>query len=215
MAQDTIVTLFGKIFASGWVSSDLTVIWHAGEPLVLPIACYQTAFETIEAMRPGSLRPRHAIQTNAMLITPEWCACFRTWDVGLGVSIDGSESLRDANRVTRSGRRTFDRTIAGVRLLQRENVPFHVISVLSPYGMDAPGDMLDPQKQFRGFLDHFWRWARQDGRIRFIREIDGMLPRVFRPEQSPMHNPQVRPFGMPNVDCQGRALPNRARTRTG
>jgi uncharacterized protein len=233
MAQDTIATLFGKIFASGWLGSDLTVIWHAGEPLVLPVAFYQTAFTTIEALRPDSLRLRHAIQTNGMLITPEWCAFFKAWDVGLGVSVDGPKNLHDANRLTRSGQGTFDRTLAGIRLLQREAVPFHVISVLSGDAMDAPRDMLDfylsegiadvcfnveesegshvsklfaggdAQTRFRHFLDRFWRLARQDGRIQFIREIDGMLPRVFRPAQAPMRNAQVQPFGMLNLDCNG------------
>ena len=46
------------------------------------------------------------------------------------------------------------------------------------------------------------RWRGRAG-IRFIREIDGMLPRIFRPEEAPMSNPQVEPFGMLNVDCHG------------
>jgi uncharacterized protein len=233
MAQATVATLFSKIFASGWVGPDLTIIWHAGEPLVLPISFYQTAFETIETLQPASLRLRHAVQTNGMLITHEWCTFFKKWGVGLGVSIDGPKHLHDAHRLTRSGHGTFDRTIAGIHLLRQQDVPFHVISVLSRNAMDAPQAMLDfylsegiedvcfnveesegdhvsalftaddPPKLFRRFLDRFWRLARQDGRIRFIREIDGMLPRVFRPDQIPMRNAQVEPFGMLNVDVAG------------
>jgi uncharacterized protein len=233
MAQATVATLFSKIFASGWVGPDLTIIWHAGEPLVLPISFYQTAFETIETLQPASLRLRHAVQTNGMLITHEWCTFFKKWGVGLGVSIDGPKHLHDAHRLARSGHGTFDRTIAGIHLLRQQDVPFHVISVLSRNAMDAPQAMLDfylsegiedvcfnveesegdhvsalftaddPPKLFRRFLDRFWRLARQDGRIRFIREIDGMLPRVFRPDQIPMRNAQVEPFGMLNVDVAG------------
>jgi sulfatase maturation enzyme AslB (radical SAM superfamily) len=33
MEQDTIASLFAKIFSSGWASHRLTVIWHAGETL--------------------------------------------------------------------------------------------------------------------------------------------------------------------------------------
>ncbi len=143
MEQGTIAVLFAKIFASGWASPYLTVIWHAGEPLVLPVSFYQTAFDAIEAMRPPGLQLRHAIQTNGLLITPEWCDFFKQWDVGVGVSIDGPKHLHDAHRVTRSGQGTFDRTIAAIRLLRRECVPFHVISVLSQAGLDAPEEMLD------------------------------------------------------------------------
>ncbi len=143
MGQSTIALLFAKIFASGWTSQGLTVIWHAGEPLVVPISFYQTAFAAIEAARPASLQLRHSFQTNGMLITPEWCELFKQWDVGVGVSIDGPKHLHDAHRVTRSGGGTFDKTIAGIHTLQRENVPFHVISVLSRQGMNAPREMLD------------------------------------------------------------------------
>ena len=143
MALSTIEALFSKVFASGWTGDELTVIWHAGEPLVLPVSYYETAFRAIEALRPPALALRHAFQTNGMLITPEWCALFKDWDVGVGVSIDGPQALHDANRVTRSGRGTFERTVAGMRLLRQEDVPFHVISVLSAESLRSPEEMLD------------------------------------------------------------------------
>ena len=231
--QSVVTTLFEKVFASGWTGEGLTVIWHAGEPLVVPVSFYESAFATIETLRPAALQLRHSFQTNGMLITPQWCDLFKKWDVGVGVSIDGPRRLHDAHRVTRSGRGTFDKTLAGIRLLKREQVPFHVISVLSRQGLQSPREMLDfflsegiedvcfnveesegdhvsdlfaaadAQELFRHFLSEFWKLSRQSGRIRFVREIDGMLPRIFRPEQSAMGNAQVEPFGMMNVDCYG------------
>src|SRR5207244_4873124 len=61
----------------------------------------------------------------------------------VGVSIDGPKHLHDRNRLTRSGRGTYDKTIAGIRLLRRHEVPFHVISVLSIASMAAPREMFD------------------------------------------------------------------------
>jgi uncharacterized protein len=233
MKQDTVVTLFEKLFSSGWMQPQATVIWHAGEPLVVPVAFYQAAFEAIERLRPAALELRHSIQTNGMLITPAWCDLFKQWNVGVGVSIDGPKHLHDAHRVTRSGRGTFDRTIEGIRTLRREKVPFHVISVLSSRGLDSPREMLDfyldegiedvcfnveesegdhvsalfaaddVRSRFRRFLGEFWTLARQSERIRFVREIDGMLPRVFRPADAAFNNAQVEPFAMLNVDCLG------------
>ncbi len=233
MSQSTVRELFGKVFASGWCAADLTVIWHAGEPLVVPPSFYREAFGTLAALRPEAVRVRHSIQTNGMLISPEWCELFRAFEVGVGVSIDGPRHFNDAHRVSRTGRSTFERALAGIRVLQREKVPFHVISVLTARSLQAPREMLDfylaegiedvcfnveesegshvsglfadadPQKLFRGFLERFWKLSREDGRIRFIREIDGMLPRVFRPGDEELKNIQVEPFGMLNVDCHG------------
>jgi uncharacterized protein len=231
--QSVVTTLFEKVFASGWTGEGLTVIWHAGEPLVVPVSFYETAFSAIEKMRPAALQLRHSFQTNGMLISSQWCDLFKKWDIGVGVSIDGPKHLHDAHRVTRSGRGTFDKTLAGIHLLQREQVPFHVISVLSQQALNSPREMLDfflsegiqdvcfnveesegdhvsdlfavddAQELFKNFLSEFWRLSRQSGRIRFVREVDGMLPRIFRPEQSAMRNAQVEPFGMMNVDCRG------------
>lgn len=234
MSLATVEALFAKVFASGWTRGDLTVIWHAGEPLVVPVAFYEAAFQKIESLRPSSLQLHHSFQTNGTLITPRWCDLFRKWHIGVGVSIDGPRHFNDQHRVTRTGRSTFDRTIEGIRTLRRENIPFHVISVLSGKNIDAPQEMLDfylsegiedicfnieesegehtselfaqtqPQGRFKRFLSQFWALARQNGRIRFIREIDAMLPRVFRSADGEFRNVQVEPLAMLNVDCEGR-----------
>ena len=233
MAQSTVAALFEKVFSSGWVGEGLTVIWHAGEPLVLPISFYDAAFATIEALRPRNLQLQHSIQTNGMLITAAWCEFLKTRDINVGVSIDGPQRMHDAQRITRSGRGTFEKTLAGIRMLRQHQVPFHVISVLSETAMEAPHEMLDfyisegiedvcfnveesegthvsglfaagdAQRRFKRFLETFWKLSRQGKQIRFIREVDGMLPRVFRPNEVSMRNSQVEPFGMMNVDCHG------------
>ena len=233
MRHSTVRVLFEQLFASSWASQELTVIWHAGEPLVVPPVFYESAFQTIAALCPSSVRVQHSMQTNGMLLSTEWCDLFKRWHVGVGVSIDGPRRLNDAHRLTRTGRSTFDQALAGIRLLRREGVPFHVISVLSQTSMDASQELLDfyvaegiedvcfnveesegahtsdllggndPQRRFRVFLSTFWQLARQGGKIRFIREIDGMLARVFRPEGELVRNVQVEPFGMLNVDCSG------------
>jgi uncharacterized protein len=233
LAQSTVTRLFDELFASGWAAPQLTVVWHAGEPLVVPVAFYREAFATIERMRPASVALTHAFQTNGMLIDDAWCALFRDWKVGVGVSLDGPRALHDANRRTRSGAGTFDRTVAGIRHLQAHGLPFHVISVLSSASLDDPDGLLafylelgidhvcfnveesegshvsqlfagaDLQQRYEAFLRRFWHKAREDGRIRFVREIDLALPRVFRPSEMPTRNVQVEPLAMLNVDAHG------------
>jgi uncharacterized protein len=143
VAPQTLHNLFSQVFASGWVQNCLSVVWHAGEPMVLPIAFYRGAFAMIESLRPRNVSVVHSFQTNGTLIDEAWCTFFTEARVNLGVSADGPRHLHDRNRVTRSGRGTFDRAIAGIRLLRRREVPFHVISVLSSASMAAPQEMFD------------------------------------------------------------------------
>jgi uncharacterized protein len=143
VSPDTLSNLFVQIFTSGWVQKGLSIVWHAGEPMVLPIGFYREAFRLIDRLKPADLAVAHSFQTNGTLINEAWCEFFTAEQVNLGVSIDGPKRLHDRNRVTRSGKGTFDRTIAGIRLLRRCQVPFHVISVLSTESLAAPGEMFD------------------------------------------------------------------------
>ena len=233
MSQDTLRALFDRVFAAGWAAPWITVIWHAGEPLVLPPSYYRDAFNLIETLRPPEIGLRHSIQTNGMLITDAYCELFRDHNVGIGVSVDGPRELHDAHRLTRGGKGTFDQTMTGIRLLQRHGVKFHVITVLTDASLQDPDALVrfyidsgidqvcfnveesegnhtsglfaaaDLRPRFAAFLDRFWRQARETGRFSYIREIDGMLPRILRPEEATMGNEQVVPFGMVNVACNG------------
>lgn len=143
VADATLTNLFSQVFASGWARDGLTVVWHAGEPMVLPVEFYRRAFECIAALKPPDLLLTHSFQTNGTLIDDTWCELFAEWRVGVGVSIDGPQRLHDLNRVTRAGRGTFERAIAGIRLLRRRGVPFHVISVLTAASLAAVQEMFD------------------------------------------------------------------------
>ena len=143
VADETLKNLFSQVFASGWAKEGLSVVWHAGEPMVLPIDFYRRAFRLIDELKPAGLSVTHSFQTNGTLIDDAWCDFLGEANVSVGVSIDGPQRLHDKNRVTRSGRGTFDKTIAGVRLLRRRGVPFHVISVLTAESLAAPDEMFD------------------------------------------------------------------------
>jgi uncharacterized protein len=143
MSDKTLGMVFERVFASRWLGLALSVIWHAGEPLVLPVAYYRDAFDRIERWRPQALNLRHSIQTNGMLITAEWCELIRQHNVGIGVSLDGPRRLHDLYRRTRSGGGTFDRTMAGIHLLRQHGVDFHVITVLSNDSLEDPDGQVD------------------------------------------------------------------------
>ena len=59
------------------------------------------------------------------------------------------------------------------------------------------------REKFRSFLHRFWSVSRRNPGINFIREIDGLIPRIFRPEEAQIANEQVEPLAMLNIDCHG------------
>lgn len=143
MSDDTIELLFKDLFTSGLVQNDLTVVWHAGEPLVPGIAFYNRAFALINRLNSSGFRITHNIQTNGIMITPQWINLFRQHDVQLGLSIDGPQWLHDANRKMRNDTGTFKRVMEAVRLLRNYEFPFHVITVLTRNSLTAADELVD------------------------------------------------------------------------
>lgn len=114
-----------------------TVVWHAGEPLVLTRDWYEEAFARVSESAPG-LAVRHAIQTNATLLDAVWARFLRQHDVSVGVSLDGPAHIHDAARRTRAGGGTHAAAMEGVARLREAGVPFHAIAVVGAAALSDP-----------------------------------------------------------------------------
>ena len=113
-------------------------MWHAGEPLTLPVSFYEQAFSLQKRWNERGVRIANAVQTNATLITEKWCRFFETYDVHVGVSLDGSQSMHDARRLDRVGKGTFERAMRGVKLLESNDIAYTVISVITSASVQEP-----------------------------------------------------------------------------
>ena len=47
LSLDLIEPIFKNLFNSQFIEREFTVVWHAGEPLAMPISFYESAFEKI------------------------------------------------------------------------------------------------------------------------------------------------------------------------
>ncbi|MER8954530.1 GRRM system radical SAM/SPASM domain protein [Mesorhizobium sp. M0833] len=131
MSHDIVAAAARFVFEGKLNAPDFTVVWHAGEPLVVSRSWYSEAFARIAAVAPSGMAIPHAIQTNGMLIDDAWCDLFLTHGVRVGVSIDGPAFLHDARRRTRSGKGTHAAALRGLRLLRQRGVSSRVICVIT------------------------------------------------------------------------------------
>jgi uncharacterized protein len=138
-------TIFQRIFESQLLSQQVTIVWHSGEPLVLPTTYYQAAFQVIEELRLQQLGAdasiTHALQTNGTLLSMEWCRLIQYHRVQIGISLDGPAFLHDAHRKTRTGLGSHASTMRGISHLNAFRVPFHVICVLTNDSLDYPEEI--------------------------------------------------------------------------
>ncbi len=143
MSAETLEQTFRWVFESGLIREPFTLLWHAGEPLVVPIAFYKHSLELLNKHNRDAVHIDHAFQTNATLIDEEWCEFILEHDIKIGVSVDGPQFLHDRYRRTRQGRGTFEQAMRGVELLNKHNVTYHVISVITGDSLDYPDELFD------------------------------------------------------------------------
>lgn len=135
--------VFSEVFASGLVRGPFTVVWHAGEPLVLSPSFYKEAMSIIARFNLNNVPISHSFQTNGTLIDDAWCDFILEYGLRIGVSVDGPRFLHDRFRKTRSGEGTLDRVLTGMRRLRERQIPFHVISVLTRSSLDYPDELFE------------------------------------------------------------------------
>ncbi|HCU49115.1 MAG TPA: radical SAM protein [Micromonosporaceae bacterium] len=129
MTQDVARSVVASIDEQG-ANHPTAVVWHGGEPLATPIAHFRDLLETFEDLRRrGAVE--HNVQTNATLITSDWCELVKRYSISVGISVDGPRRL-NRDRVDRSGRETHDRALHGVRLLRDAGINFSAICVVTP-----------------------------------------------------------------------------------
>ena len=143
MPFDIVESAVRFVFENSLAAPDFTIVWHSGEPLVLPVDWYRQAFASASRGAPAGANIPHSVQTNGMLVDEEWCRFFHDHSVRVGVSLDGPAWLHDSRRRTRSGKGTHARVMQGIDTLRRNNVPFHVICVVGAKTLDAVDELID------------------------------------------------------------------------
>lgn len=138
MTLDTVQRAFELVASSGRLADDIDIRWHAGEPLTRQPSFYRDAHQLARSAFSDRCRFEFSIQTNGLLINPEWCRAFAELPISVGLSIDGQQPFHDRQRVDRRGVGTWDRLQAKIALLREHQIPFDVICVLGDDSLQQP-----------------------------------------------------------------------------
>jgi uncharacterized protein len=233
MSQATLERTFERVFASPFLSEHLTVLWHAGEPLVPGVAYYENAFAIIDRLKPRGLAISHSIQTNATLLNRQWIEFFRARDIRVGTSIDGPADLNDRSRKTRAGGGSFEQTMRGIRVLREHDYPFHVITVLTRESLRQPQRLFDfyvangigrvafnveeiegihttsslsgyvADREVRAFYETFMTLTEAHGAKIEVREFVGAFDAIAGPEGGNYGNPLAEPLRTLSIGVNG------------
>src|SRR5213082_899634 len=62
MSLETLEQTFAWVFASGLVREPFTLLWHAGEPLVVPLTFYEEAIRLLDRSNQSGIPVHHCFQ---------------------------------------------------------------------------------------------------------------------------------------------------------
>jgi uncharacterized protein len=236
LAFQTLDAALDRVLESPYVQGDFTLLWHAGEPLTMPIAFYDEATARIKAALARHGLPEdlihQSVQTNATVINAAWCDCFERNGITVGVSLDGPAFLHDQHRVTRTGLGSHAATMRGIRWLQRREISFQVICVITQESLQYPDEMFrffvdngitnlafnmeetegenrqssleqpNTEASYRKFLQRFWELWLEVSERMQVREFEGVLS--LASSDARVENTDMNnPFAIVNVDANG------------
>jgi uncharacterized protein len=236
LSMDILDAALERVLESPFVAGDFTLLWHAGEPLTLPISFYDEASEHIRAAlarwQGPPLQIRQSVQTNAMVINDAWCDCFERNQIHVGVSLDGPAFLHDRHRRTRTGLGSHAAAMRGVAHLQRRQIPFQVICVLTEEALHHPQEMFrffvdsgidnvgfnmeetegenaesslsrpNTEALYTAFLQRFWQLWQERPAELRVREFEGIC-HLASSDSRIDRTDMNNPFAIVNVDARG------------
>jgi uncharacterized protein len=224
---------FAWTFRSGLVRQPFTLLWHAGEPTVLPASFYEQATVLLERYNDSGFEVTQSFQTNATLINDAWCDFIKRRNVHVGVSVDGPAFLHDRYRKTRRGGGTFEKTLQGMRRLHDHGIDFNTITVLTADSLAYPDELFDffvengvtsvgfnveevegphvasslarggTEERFRRFYSRFLDLALAADRPMEVREFNTAQVSLSHRVDPAFRTQECRPFAILNVDCEG------------
>ncbi|MEH2628342.1 uncharacterized protein V1292_006397 [Bradyrhizobium sp. AZCC 1719] len=111
------------------------IIWHAGEPTVVPVSWYRRAYSELRRTAPTDAS--FTVQSNGIALGRDWIPFLKETETRIGLSIDGPQAFHDSRRKTKSGKGTWSLVMQTLRELQAARISPKVVTVLHPLSLQA------------------------------------------------------------------------------
>ncbi len=112
--------------------------WHGGEPTLAGIDFYAKALELEQKYMPKGWQVWNNLQTNGLLINNRWCRFLKQNDFDVGLSIDGSQDVHDANRIDRAGCGTYEKIRKNALRLKTAGVSTDILCTVNSASVKDP-----------------------------------------------------------------------------
>jgi uncharacterized protein len=117
--------------------------WQGGEPTLAGLDFFRQVVELQKKHGAAGQVVSNGLQTNGLLLDPEWARFLRQYNFLLGVSLDGPALLHDHYRITTSGSPTQRRVLDVLRMLGQWGVEFNILAVVNRLTAERGAEIYD------------------------------------------------------------------------
>lgn len=145
--------------------------FQGGEPTLAGAGFYRNFTALAEQYNTKGIAVSYSIQTNGYDVPDELCEILAKYKFLAGISLDGTGTLHDANRVDANGDGTFRRVNETIKKFERYGIDYNILCVVTE----------NIAKNINKVYNYFR--SKKYGYIQFIKHIDGFgdedTPSVF------------------------------------
>ncbi|MCC7356839.1 MAG: radical SAM protein [Candidatus Doudnabacteria bacterium] len=105
--------------------------WHGGEPTLAGVDFFERAVQYQREFAPDFSKVINQIQTNGVGLSEELVTLFARERFGVGLSLDGPETLHNLTRVNKGNAGSYQQVVAGLQLLRSHGIDPAVIATVS------------------------------------------------------------------------------------
>jgi uncharacterized protein len=128
--NDAVLSAYITQYISSQPTPVVEFVWQGGEPTLLGIEFFQ---RVIKLQKPFTNQKTiiNSLQTNGTLLTDAWCDFLKNHSFLVGISIDGPKDIHDRYRRDRTGSGSFEKAMAGLKLLQKHGIEYNVMACVA------------------------------------------------------------------------------------
>lgn len=130
MTEQTLKNVIRKTLLRA--ESLISYAYQGGEPTLRGLNFFEKAISYQQQYNKNHIRVQNVLQTNGYAIDETWCKFFKENGFLIGLSVDGTPEIHDSLRHTKSGGKTFARINQAAKLLDKYEVDYNILTVVTP-----------------------------------------------------------------------------------
>jgi uncharacterized protein len=133
MDYETLEIIVSKSLA--FADSTCTLAFQGGEPTLAGLDFFRKLIEYEKMYNKKNLRINNSLQTNGIVIDDEWAKFLASNRFLVGISLDGTKDVHDANRTDFSGKGTFKKVMNTIELFNKHGVEYNILTVVNAFNV--------------------------------------------------------------------------------